>query len=86
MVRTLTKTGTYSAMHMVVAIAVAWAISGDWRIALGIGLIEPLVQTVAYTIHERLWSRGGKTRIEAGHGHGHRQGGGHGLLGARTAP
>jgi uncharacterized membrane protein len=68
-------------MHMVVAVAVAWAISGDWRIALGIGVIEPLVQTVAYTIHERLWSRRrGETRRAAGHGHRH------GLLGAPTAP
>jgi uncharacterized membrane protein len=67
-------------MHMVVAVAVAWAISGDWRIALGIGVIEPLVQTVAYTIHERLWSRGGEPRREAGPGHRH------GLFGAPTAP
>jgi uncharacterized membrane protein len=56
------KTGTYSVMHMAVAIAVAWAISGDWRVALGIGLVEPLVQTVAYTVHERLWARFGKER------------------------
>lgn len=60
MVRMAAKTATYSAMHMAVAIAVAWAISGDWRIALGIGLIEPVFQTVAYTIHERLWTRRGR--------------------------
>lgn len=59
-------------MHMVVAIAVAWAISGDWRVALGIGLIEPLVQTVAYTIHERLWNRGPRTPCKPGRGHRHR--------------
>jgi uncharacterized membrane protein len=70
-------------MHMVVAIAVAWTISGDWRVALGIGLIEPLVQTVAYTIHERLWSRDGRVRRRAGrHAGRHR----HGLFGAPTAP
>ena len=65
MARTAAKTATYSAMHMAVAIAVAWTISGDWRIALGIGLIEPLVQTIAYTIHERLWSRIGIGRRRA---------------------
>jgi len=42
-------------MHLVVAVAVAYGISGSWVIALGIGLIEPLVQTVAYCIHERVW-------------------------------
>ncbi len=43
-------------MHMCVAIAVGYALSGDWRIALGVGLIEPLVQTVFYNLHEFLWS------------------------------
>ncbi len=59
------KSSTYAVMHMVVAMAVAFALSGDWRIALGIGLIEPMVQTVAYAVHERFWSnRSSKTDIE----------------------
>jgi uncharacterized membrane protein len=70
--RMAAKTATYSAMHMAVAIAVAWAISGDWRVALGIGLIEPLFQTVAYTVHERTWSRFGSERRQPRHlGHAH---------------
>lgn len=44
-------------MHMSVAIAVAYALSGDWRIALGIGVIEPIVQTVFYSFHEHVWSK-----------------------------
>lgn len=55
--RQIAKTGSYSAMHLTVAIAVAYGLTGDWRVALGIGIVEPLVQTVAYTIHERLWSK-----------------------------
>ncbi len=51
------KTLTYSLMHMAVAIIVAYAISGSWAVALGIGLLEPLVQTVFYHLHERLWAR-----------------------------
>ena len=35
----------------VVAIAVAFALTRDWRIAIAIGLIEPAAQTVAYFIH-----------------------------------
>ncbi|MDJ0685883.1 MAG: DUF2061 domain-containing protein [Alphaproteobacteria bacterium] len=59
------KSSTYAVMHMVVAMAVAFALSGDWRIALGIGLIEPMVQTVAYAVHERFWARrSSKTDIE----------------------
>ena len=55
--RQVAKTGSYSAMHLVVAVTVAYILSGDWRIALGIGIVEPMVQTVAYTIHERIWSK-----------------------------
>ena len=57
MIRQVIKTGTYSIMHMSVAIAVAYVLSGDWRVALGIGFVEPLVQTVFYTFHEHVWSK-----------------------------
>jgi len=55
--RTLTKTVTYAVMHLTVAIGVAYAISGDWAIALSIGVLEPLVQTGFFALHERLWER-----------------------------
>jgi uncharacterized membrane protein len=51
------KTVTYSLMHLSVAMAVAFALTGNWHAALAIGLIEPMVQTVAYTLHERAWAR-----------------------------
>ena len=51
------KTGSYSVMHLTVAILVAYAITQDWRAALAVGLIEPMVQTLAYLIHDRIWSR-----------------------------
>lgn len=58
MTRTLKKTATYSVMHMIVAVGVAFALTGSWIIALGIGLVEPMVQTAAYHLHERAWSFG----------------------------
>ena len=39
---------TYSMIHLTVAISVAYVLTRDWRIALGVGVIEPMVQTVAY--------------------------------------
>ena len=51
------KTLSYGTMHFVVAISVAFALTGDWRIALSVGVIEPLVQTLAYTVHERAWKK-----------------------------
>lgn len=59
MARNIAKTASYSAMHLTVAVAVAYALSGDWRIALSIGIVEPMVQTVAYAVHERVWTNVG---------------------------
>ncbi len=52
------KPVTYSIMHLMVAVTVAYALTNDWRIALGVGIIEPMVQTVAYVFHEKAWSLG----------------------------
>jgi uncharacterized membrane protein len=49
------KTVTYCLMHFTVAIAVAYALTGSWAIALSIGTIEPLVQTAFFNLHERGW-------------------------------
>jgi uncharacterized membrane protein len=51
------KTVTYGLMHFVVAVTVAFALTGDWRIALAIGVIEPLVQTAFFTVHDAVWRR-----------------------------
>ena len=60
--RDAVKTFTYSLTHLVVAIAVTYALTRDWRAALAVGLIEPAVQTVAYAVHERAWARLGRRR------------------------
>jgi uncharacterized membrane protein len=51
------KSVTYGLMHFVVAVSVAFALTRDWRVSLAIGIIEPLVQTVFFTLHDRLWHR-----------------------------
>ena len=58
------KPVTYSLMHLTVAISVAYALTQDWRIALGVGVIEPMVQTVAYMLHEKAWSRSARPALE----------------------
>ena len=47
---------TYAVMHFIVAILVAYALTRSWEIALGVGIVEPLVQTGAYAVHERVWA------------------------------
>lgn len=51
------KTVTYGVMHFCVAVTVAFAVTGSWLAALGVGFIEPMIQTVAYTLHEKAWAR-----------------------------
>ncbi|KAA5803706.1 DUF2061 domain-containing protein [Alkalicaulis satelles] len=60
--RAVLKTLTYGLTHMVVAMAVVFALTGDWRAALAVGLIEPAAQTLAYVLHERAWARAERQR------------------------
>jgi uncharacterized membrane protein len=54
---TAMKTLTYGTMHFGVAFATAWALTGSVRIAGAIALVEPVIQTGAYVLHERAWQR-----------------------------
>lgn len=58
--KTAKKTLSYSLMHLTVAITVAYALTRDWRTALAVGLIEPIFQTVAFAVHEKVWERIGR--------------------------
>lgn len=51
------KTASYAMMHLCVAIAVAYALTMDWRKALAIGIIEPFVQTFTFALHDRYWRK-----------------------------
>ncbi len=51
------KTLSYGVVHFTVATAVAYLITGNWAMALGIGIIEPLVQTCVIAVHDYFWER-----------------------------
>lgn len=53
--RILLKTATYGALHICVAIAIAYVITGNLVASLGIGLIEPVVQAFVFALHESVW-------------------------------
>jgi len=63
--RDLLKTLSFAVLHFGVAFSVAYALTGSVAIATGIGLIEPLANTVAFYFHERAWRRvdGGDTAV-----------------------
>ncbi|TFY98147.1 DUF2061 domain-containing protein [Ramlibacter rhizophilus] len=62
---TLKKTASYYLMHIVVAITVAYAVTGNLMVSLTLSLIEPTVQAVAFFVHEKAWSRRERARSEA---------------------
>jgi len=55
MKRDLIKTATFAALHFSIGFGVAYLISGSLPVALGVALIEPAVNTVAFFFHERAW-------------------------------
>ena len=60
------KVASYGVMHLVVAILVAYAISRDWRLALAVGMIEPIVQSFPYAPPARVWTRVEHRRMRSG--------------------
>ncbi|HXF47228.1 MAG TPA: DUF2061 domain-containing protein [Burkholderiaceae bacterium] len=53
----LAKTATFAVVHFTVAFSVAYLLTGSAPVASAIALLEPLANTVAYLLHERLWAR-----------------------------
>lgn len=51
------KTASFGVMHIAVAFLVVWAMTGDWVVGGAVALVEPLVNTVAYHFHEKVWSK-----------------------------
>ena len=54
---TLKKTASYYLMHITVAAAVAYLVTGDLLVSLTLSLLEPTVQAVAFFFHEKAWAR-----------------------------
>ena len=54
------KTVTFAIMHFTVAFGVAYLLTGDVVIGGAVALVEPLVNTVAFYFHEKVWDRFGR--------------------------
>jgi uncharacterized membrane protein len=57
---TLKKTASYYVLHITVAAAVAYAVTGNLLMAFTLSLLEPTVQAVAFFFHEKAWERHGR--------------------------
>lgn len=51
----MAKTITFALVHFTVAFSVAYLLTGSFGIASALALIEPMVNTVAYFFHEKVW-------------------------------
>jgi uncharacterized membrane protein len=51
------KTATFAGIHFTVAFSVGWIVTGSPVIGGVLAVIEPMVNTVAFYLHERVWQR-----------------------------
>lgn len=58
----MAKTLSFGITHVAVAFAVGWAMTGSVVVGGALALVEPLVNTVAYFFHEKVWARLGSRR------------------------
>ena len=51
------KTISFAAMHISIAFTIVYLMTGDFMVGGAVALVEPLCNSVAYFLHERLWDR-----------------------------
>lgn len=69
----LTKTLSFAAIHFTVAFTVAYLLTGSFIVGGLLALVEPICNTFAYHLHEKVWVRirSRDDRASAPHGFGH---------------
>ncbi|MFD1571071.1 DUF2061 domain-containing protein [Halorubrum laminariae] len=53
--RAIAKTLCYRVLMVTITVLVAWAVVGDARAAINIGLVTNVVKTATYYGYERVW-------------------------------
>ena len=51
------KTLSFAVVHFTVAFTVGYLLSGSIMVGGAIALVEPMVNTVAFHFHEKIWQR-----------------------------
>lgn len=55
--RSLVKATTYRVGGTIVTFLVAWLLTGELTLSLGIGLLDSTAKIGAFYVHERIWNR-----------------------------
>ena len=62
------KTTTFAVMHLSIAFAVVYAMTGSLLMGGAVAIVEPAVNTVAFHFHEKIWKqieqRGGTVTLD----------------------
>lgn len=53
--RSIVKTITYRIIGTLTTALLAYFVTGSFKIALSIAALEPVVKTIVYYLHERVW-------------------------------
>lgn len=53
----MAKTVSFAVVHFSVAFSVGYVMTGSVAVGGAIALVEPLVNTIAYFFHEKVWER-----------------------------
>lgn len=53
----MTKTMSFAVVHVTIAFAVVYALTGSLLLGGAVALIEPAINTVGYHFHEKVWQR-----------------------------
>lgn len=53
----MAKTLAFGGVHMTVAFSVAYLLTGSLWVGSAMAVVEPVINTVAYFFHEKLWER-----------------------------
>ena len=62
----MAKSASFGVMHLGIAFAVSYALTGSVAIAGAITLVEPMVNTVAHYFFDRWWERRARSRSNGG--------------------
>jgi len=65
--KTINKTVTFAIVHFTVAFAVGYLMTGSVMVGGAIALVEPMVNTIAYHLHELVWKRREKPNVTGSH-------------------
>lgn len=72
----MTKTFSFACVHFTVAFTVGYLLTGSIAVGGTVALVEPLCNTFAYHLHEKVWAWLGRRNGDGGGGNGEGSGGG----------